>query len=144
MNAQKVIQDLDTLDRAEKAIFMKLAEIFDNDTPAALYLDFYELAWGNHDKHPEGSIRHYKGNPQTSPRMWEKFLDLPEIYRYRTSKIAKLAEYDAIKAMQSLGNNRENVSALKEIVKQSKHLQGGKQQQRTIVSYVTPKRREAK
>ena len=40
---------------------------------------------------------------------------------------------------EALGKNSDNVSALKEIVKTSKALQGGKQQQTIIMSYVSPK-----
>ena len=138
MNAQTIIQELDTLDRIQKQIFMAYAKMFDEDSPQAFYLNYYELAWGQEPRY-DGDPKAYPGHPNTTPEMWEKFLDLPEIYRYRTSKIAKLAEYDASKAMQSLGKNSENVSALKEIVKTSKALQGGKQQQTIIMSYVSPK-----
>lgn len=140
MNARKVIEELDTLDRIQKQIFLEYADRFDQDTPKALYLNHYELAWGIH--HPESGREIYPGHPDTTAEMWEKFLDLPEIYRYRTSKIAKLAEYDSVKAMQRLGASSDNVQALKEIIKTSKALQGGKQQQTVIMSYVTPKKRE--
>ena len=137
MNAKQVIQEIEGLDRIQKEIFLGYAEIFDRDQPDTYYMNYFELAWGILS--PGGSQVIYPGNPNTTPEMWEKFLDLPEIYRYRTSKIAKLAEYDAVKAMQKLGASSDNVSALKEIIKTSKALQGGKQQQTVIMSYVTPK-----
>ena len=138
MNAVDIIQEM-SLSRLDKEIFLGYARIFDRDMPESLYLNFYELAWGVTPAYPEQDV--YPGNPNTTPDMWEKFLDLPEIYRYRTSKIAKLAEMDANKAMQRLGANSDNVAALKEIVKTSKALQGGKQQQTIIMSYVKPKER---
>lgn len=141
MNAQQVINEMEGLDRIEKQIYSKYAEIFDRDTPEALYLNFYELAWGVVLQVTEREV--YPGNPETTPELWEKFLDIPEIYRYRMSKIAKLAEYDATKAMQKLGSSSDNVQALKEIIKTSKAMTGGKQNQTVVISYVTPKRRES-
>ena len=138
MNAVDIIQEM-SLSRLDKEIFLGYAHIFDRDMPESLYLNFYELAWGVRPSYTEQEV--YPGNPNTTPEMWEKFLDLPEIYRYRTSKIAKLAEMDANKAMQRLGASSDNVAALKEIVKTSKALQGGKQQQTIIMSYVKPKER---
>ena len=140
MNAVDIIQEM-SLSRLDKEIFLGYARIFDRDMPESLYLNFYELAWGVTPAYPEQDV--YPGNPNTTPDMWEKFLDLPEIYRYRTSKIAKLAEMDANKAMQRLGASSDNVAALKEIVKTSKALQTGKQQQTIIMSYVKPKERQA-
>ena len=139
MNAVDIIQEM-SLTRLEKELYMGYARIFDRDMPESLYLNFYELAWGVRPSYPDQEV--YPGNPNTTPEMWEKFLDLPEIYRYRTGKIAKLAEMDANKAMQRLGSNSDNVAALKEIVKTSKALQGGKQQQTIIMSYVKPKERQ--
>ena len=138
MNAQSIIQELDTLDRIQKQIFTGYAKIFDDNAPRSFYLNHYELAWGQTPRY-DGDAKAYPGHPNTTPEMWEKFLDLPEIYRYRVSKIAKLAEFDAQKAIESLGKNSDNVSALKEIVKTSKALQRGKQQQTIIMSYVSPK-----
>lgn len=137
MNAQQVISEMEGLNRMERQLYMEYARIFDQETPEALYLNYFELAWGIQLKESGRVI--YEGNPDTTPEIWERFLDIPEIYRYRTSKIAKLAEYDATKAMKNLGSNSDNVSALKEIIKTSKALQGGKQQQTVIMSYVTPK-----
>ena len=140
MNAVDIIQEM-SLDRIQKEIYLGYARILDRDMPESLYLNYFELAWGVPQLYAEQET--YPGNPNTTPEMWEKFLDLPEIYRYRTSKIAKLAEFDAQKAMQRSGANSDNVSALKEIVKTSKALQGGKQQQTIIMSYVSPKERQA-
>lgn len=142
MNAQDVIKDIDTLDRVQKQIYMEYARIFDDNIPHSYYMNYFELAWGIF--HPDSDREIYPGNPNTTPEMWEKFLDLPEIYRFRISKIGKLAEFDANKAMQRLGANSDNVQALKEIVKTSKALQGGKSQQTIIMSYVSPKVREKK
>lgn len=142
MNAVQVIEEMDTLDRVQRDVYLAYARIFDENAPTTLYLNYYELAWGQQPKYV-GDPQAYPGHPDTKPEMWEKFLDLPEIYRYRTSKIAKLAEYDANKAMMTLGKNSDNVAALKEIVKTSKALQGGKQSQTIIMSYVKPKVRNA-
>ena len=140
MNAVDIIQEM-SLERIEKEIFLGYARIYDRDQPETFYLNYYELAWGvpkdpYNDRHEP-----YPGNPNTTHEMWEKFLDLPEIYRYRTSKIAKLAEMDASKAIKTLGANSDNVAALREIIKTSKAMQGGKQQQTVILSYVKPKER---
>ena len=138
MNAQTIIQELDTLDRIQKQIFMAYAKMFDDNAPRSFYMNHYELADGQTPRY-DGDPKAYPGHPNTKPEMWERFLDIPEIYRYTNSKIAKLAESDAKKALQSLGQNSESVPALKELIKSSKALQGGKQQQTIIMSYVSPK-----
>lgn len=140
MNAQSIINDL-SLSRDEKQIFMFLARIFDEHTPQSLYLDYYELAEGREDE--VDPKNYYPGNKGTTPEQWEQFLEIPEIYRYRHGKIAKLMEYDAIKALQSL-KGKADVSALKEIIKHSKALQGnGNNKEKIILTYVRPKQREA-
>lgn len=143
MNAQSIIREIENMPRDERMINLRLAEIFDRDTPISLYLDYYELSNG----HPPTEMHakdYYPGNPGTTPDQWEHFLEIPEIYRYRQGKIAKLTEYAATKALKNLNRNSDNVSALKELIKTSKALQGGNAQQTIIMSYVTPKRYEVK
>ena len=132
MNAQSIIDDL-TLPRDERQILTYLSQVFDGNTPDALYMDYYELA---------------EKTPGTTPDQWEKFLDIPEIYRYRTGKIAKLQEFAAIKAMKGLEAQgaipgASAVSALKELSKLSKQLNSNNQnKQKILLTYVTPKQRE--
>lgn len=139
MNAYSIIMDME-MQRDEKQIFLQLAKIFDRDMPQSLYLDYYELAYGNADKGVRVSEM-YDGNQGTTPDQWEQFLDTPEIYRYRNGKIAKLTEYAATKALKNLSAGADT-SALKELIKTSKQIQGGQNAQTIIMSYVTPKQRE--
>lgn len=151
MNAQQVIQKLDNLERLEKEIMLGLAYSFDSMTPAALYMDYYELARGYSPEENRYRRAHeqpeFYGFENTTPEQWEAFLDIPEIYRYRHSKIAKLQEFAAIKAIKSLEAQGQTasasaVSALKEITKLSKQLsQNNQNKQKIIMSYVTPKQR---
>jgi hypothetical protein len=133
MNAQSIIKDL-TLSRDERLILSRLAELFDHNTPDALYMDYYELS-----------------NELGAPAdQWERFLDIPEIYRYRTGKIAKLQEFAAIKAMKQLEQQGQipgasAVSALKELSKLSKQLNSNSQnKQKILLTYVSPKQYENK
>jgi hypothetical protein len=134
MNAQKIISDM-SLPRDEKMIFARLAEIFDRNTPDFLYMDYYELT---------------EYSPGTKADQWEQFLDLPEIYRYRTGKIAKLQEFAAIKAMKQLEQQGQipgasAVTALKELSKLSKQLNSNNQnKQKILLTYVRPKSYETK
>jgi hypothetical protein len=142
MNAQSIIADL-TLPRDERQILTKMAEMFDYATPESLYMDYYDLA-----PPQEGMKRHsddFPGFPGTTPEQWEKFLDIPEIYRYRTGKIAKLQEFSAIKAMKQLEAQgsipgASAVTALKELSKLSKQLNTNNQnRQKVILTFVSPK-----
>lgn len=140
-NAESIIRDMEELDPSEKQIFLYLASIFDRDAPNTYYLDYYELAEGTSIYMKEDS-RYYEGNPKTKPEQWERFLELPEIYRYRHAKIGKLGEFDAIKAMQSL-KGRPDVNAIKEILKYSKLMaSGSSNREKIILTYVHPKIRE--
>lgn len=149
MNAQEVIQKLDNVDRLEKQLLMHLAKNFDELTPAALYMDYYELARGfspdENRNRRNADLPEFHGIENTTPEQWESFLDIPEIYRYRHSKIAKLQEFAAIKAIKSLEAQGQTasssaVTALKEITKLSKQLSSNNQnKQKIIMSYVTPK-----
>lgn len=129
MNAQSIIEEL-SLSRDERQINQRLAELFDRQTPDVLYMDYYELS---------------QLNPGTTPEQWEQFLDIPEIYRYRTGKIAKLQEFAAIKAMKSLESQGQSasasaVTALKELTKLSKQLNSNNtNRQKIIMTYVRPK-----
>jgi hypothetical protein len=150
MNAQTVIQNLD-IPVMEKRVLTHLAKEFDDLTPQALYMDYYELARGYSEQ--ENKERGYKelpqfyGIPNTTPEQWEQFLDIPEIYRYRHGKIAKLQEYAAIKALKSLeaqgqASSASAVTALKEITKLSKQLSTNNQnKQKIILTHVSPKTR---
>jgi hypothetical protein len=152
MNAQQVIQKLDITDRLERSLLTELARHFDALTPSALYMDYYELANGfsehTNRENRARNLPEFHGIPNTTPEQWEAFLDIPEIYRYRHGKIAKLQEYAAIKAIKSLeaqghSASASAVTALKEITKLSKQLSSNNtNKQKVIMSYVTPKRRE--
>lgn len=138
MNAQSIIADLQ-LTRDDKLILTRLAKLFDEHTPGVLYLDYYELANGN-SEHP-GSPAHFPGFSGTTPEQWEKFLDIPEVFRYTRGKIAKLQEFAAVKAMKRLEND-PSAANLKELIKTSKNMNTGQQREKIILTYVRPKARE--
>jgi hypothetical protein len=141
MNAQAIIQEI-TLSREDRIILSHLAKLYDQYSPQVFYMDFYELARGRNLHYPKDHPEHFPGIPGTTPQQWESFLDIPEVFRYRNAKIAKQAEFDALKALQSM-KNKGDVAALKEIIKTSKQLQGNNQnKERYILTYVTPKLRE--
>jgi hypothetical protein len=130
---------MEGLDFDERQIYLYLASIFDRDEPQSFYLDYYELADGTKGYLKDVDPRYYAGNPRTKPHQWERFLELPEIYRYRQGKIGKLGEYDAIKAMQSL-KGKTDVNAVKEIIKASKFMGNGvNKREKIILTYVKPK-----
>lgn len=138
MNAKTIIAEMEDVKHDERQVCLILADMFDQGMPNTLYLDYYELANGT-SVYTKGDPRYYPGNPSTTPDQWERFLDLPEIYRYKRGKIGKLTEYDAEKAMQSL-KGRSDVNAIKEILKAAKMLAGGSQQrEKVILTYVKPR-----
>lgn len=130
MNAKTIINELD-IPNNDKLQLNKFAFLYDMNTPDALYQTPYELAEVNHG---------------TSPEEWERFLDIPEIYRYRHGKIAKLQEYAAVKALKQLeaqgtSGSTGAVSALKEIANLSKQLQANNSNKQTVLlTYVSPKK----
>ena len=129
-NTQSIIQNLE-LPRDERQIFEQMARLFDQHTPDFLYLNPYELAEATSVK----------------ADYWDRFLDIPEVFRYRHAKIAKLTEYAAIKAMKGLEAAGQSpgagaVTALKEIASLSKQLNSGQNnRQKIILTYVKPKER---
>ena len=137
MNAKSIIMEMEDLPYDQRQVYMLLADIFDQGMPNTLYLDYYELANGT-TIYQHGDPRNYEGNEGTTPEMWERFLDLPEIYRYKRGKIGKLGQYDAEKAMQSL-KGRSDVNAIKEILKAAKMMADGQQREKVILTYVKPK-----
>jgi len=137
MNAKSIIMDMEDLPYDKRQVFMLLADIFDQGMPNTLYLDYYELANGT-TIYTAGDPRKYDGNPGTTAEQWERFLDLPEIYRYKRGKIGKLGQYDAEKAMQSL-KGRSDVNAIKEILKAAKMMADGQQREKVILTYVRPR-----
>lgn len=138
MNAKSIILEMEGLTPDDRQVYLNLAERFDEGAPTTLYLDYYELALGTTGIHEREPL-FYPGNPGTSPDQWERFLDLPEIYRYKRGKIGKLTEYSAEKALQSL-KGRSDVNAIKEILKSAKMLAGGGQsREKVILTYVKPK-----
>lgn len=148
MATYKIIQEL-TLERSEKELFTSLAHFYDKHMPGSLYLDPYELAYGeNIPRHDPRYEHRFHGIPNTTPDQWDQFLDIPEVYRYRHARIAKLTEYSAIKAMKGLEAQGQSagpgaVSALKEIASLSKQLNAGNNnKQKIILTYVRPKKRE--
>ena len=153
MSTLKIIQDL-TLERSEKQLMLSLASYFDKYMPLSLYLDPYELANGQtayqEDPYERANERLFRGVPNTTPEQWDQFLDIPEVYRYRHARIAKLTEYSAIKAMKALEAQGQAagpgaVTALKEIASLSKQLNSGNNnKQKIILTYVKPKERTEK
>lgn len=147
MSTYKIIDEL-TLERSEKETLLALASYFDKYMPKTLYLDPYELAYGEKTAYHESDPRNqnkFKGVSNTTPEQWDQFLDIPEIYRYRHARIAKLTEYSAIKSMkaleeQGLSGGQSSVAALKEIASLSKQLSGNNNKQKIILTYVKPKR----
>jgi hypothetical protein len=138
MNAKSIILEMEDLKPDDRQVYLNLADRFDAGMPSTLYLDYYELAEGT-KSYTEAHPHYYEGNPGTTATQWERFLDLPEIYRYKRGKIGKLAEFDAEKAMQSL-KGRTDVSAIKEILKAANMLAGGTQQrEKVILTYVKPR-----
>lgn len=152
MSTEKIIQDLSFDERSEKQLYLSLARNFDKYMPQTLYLDPYDLANGEqrpYDDHDYLTPRQrpFIGIQGTTPEQWDQFLDIPEIYRYRHARIAKLTEYSAIKAMKSLEQQGQSggqgaVTALKEIAQLSKQLNSGSSnKQKIILTYVKPKQR---
>lgn len=145
MNTQSIIQEL-ALPKDEKLILSGLARMFDSIMPTSLYLDPYEFVDG--EEVSATDFAPFEGFPNTTPDQWERFLDIPEIYRYRHAKIAKQTEYAAIKAMKGLERAGQTpgagaVTALKEIASLSKQLNASNNnKQKVIMTYVTPKARE--
>ena len=137
MNAKSIIMDMEDIPYDQRQVYMLLADIFDSGMPNTLYLDYYELANGT-TIYQQSDPRHYPGNPGTTAEQWERFLDLPEIYRYKRGKIGKLGQYDAEKAMQSL-KGRSDVNAIKEILKAAKMMADGQQREKVILTYVAPR-----
>ena len=135
MNTQSIISEL-TLSRDDKLILQKLARLFDDHTPKVLYMDYYELAHGNalHPSDPQ----FFEGFAGTTPEQWEKFLDIPEVFRYTRGKISKLQEFAAVKAMKRLEND-PSAANLKELIKTSKNMNTGQQREKIILTYVKPK-----
>jgi len=77
----ELVQELDLPEEMER-----MAVIFDQGMPDTLYMNHYELA----------------GMTGIPPEQWEDFLDLKEIQRFIQSKMAKLAETAARKAIREL------------------------------------------
>lgn len=131
-NATQIIKEMG-LSRVKKQLFSYYAECFDQDLKENLTLDYYELS----DK--------YDG---TNPEVWEEFLDMPEIYRFRQAKLAKLQEFRAYKALKLLEDkavldNAGAISALKELIEKSKLIQqASKNKQQVVLTYVPPKEYE--
>lgn len=138
MNTQSIINELQ-LSRDQKAIFQKLAKLFDDNTPRVLYMDYYELAHGTQSRHPSDPD-FFPGFQGTTPAQWENFLDIPEVFRYTRGKIAKLQEFAAVKAMKALEND-PSASNLKELIKTAKQTGTGQQREKIILTYVRPKER---
>lgn len=147
MSTLKIIKDL-TFERSEKELYLTLAQRYDQYMPDSLYLDPYELAYGEKRFNDERDRNRFNGVSNTTPEQWDSFLDIPEIYRYRHARIAKLTEYSAIKAMKSLEAAGQSagpgaVTALKEIASLSKQLNAGNNnKQKIILTYVKPKERQ--
>lgn len=133
--AVDIVRSMEGLSYEQKEIFSYLALQFDQHLPDSLYMNYYELA---------------KVIDRTSPDLWEQFLDLPDIYRYKQAKIAKLQEFAALKALRELENKSlldtaGAVSALKEILEKSKLIQEStKKRQQIVLTHIPPKENEVK
>lgn len=127
--ARDIINEME-MESTKKKLFRAYADRFDEDLKENLTLDYYDLA------------EKYEG---TDPDVWEEFLDLPEISRYRMAKIGKLQEFAAFKALRMLEDkalldNAGAISALKEILEKSKLIQQAtRRHQQIILTYVPPK-----
>lgn len=104
-----------------KQAYLHMAEVFEKHIPKSLYYDYYELETLTNIPAVE----------------WENFLDIYEIDLYVKSKIAKLADFGARKALFRLAQNENlstgDVTALKTIIENSKLLQQQQNQQQHIV-----------
>lgn len=132
--AVDIIRDMGGITFEQKQLYTYLAEQFDKNLPDSLYMNYYELA---------------HVIERTNPDLWEGFLDLPDIYRYKQAKIAKLQEFAAVKALRELENkalleNAGAVSALKEILEKSKLIQEStKKKQQIVLTYIPPNKEES-
>lgn len=133
--AVDIIRSMESLSYEQKELFSYLAEQFDKYLPKSLGMNYYELA---------------QAVERTNSDLWEQFLDLPDIYRYRHSKIAKLQEYVAIKTLQeleqkSLSDTAGAVTAAKELLEKSKLIQEStKKKQQIVLTYIPPSEDEVR
>jgi hypothetical protein len=76
--------EMEDLTPDDRQVYLNLAERFDAGSPTTLYLDYYELALGT-----TGVMR--SSFLQSEPLVqWERFLDIPEIYRYKRERLENL------------------------------------------------------
>lgn len=136
MSLQKavdIIRNMESISYEQREVFSYLANQFDKHLPDSLSMNYYELA---------AQIE------RTNSDLWEQFLDIPDIYRYKHSKLAKLQEFAAIKALRELENKSlldtaGAVTALKEILEKSKLIQEStKKRQQIVLSYIPPSEEE--
>jgi hypothetical protein len=117
---EEIIQDLE-LSPHIKQVYQHMANLFQQNMPDALYLNYYKLE--------ELTGIHFA--------QWEDFLDIPEIDRYINSKIQKLIEFDAKAALKSLAQDKtlssQEITALKEVLTKSKLMKANQQQQQQVI-----------
>lgn len=107
----------------------KMNKLFKQQLPESLYMSSYDL-------HSE--IRDF------SQEEWEHFLDSPDTQRFIESKMAKLTEVNARKAVHRLGTTTgfasQEVTALKEIIEKSKLMQQGQNRRpKVVLTYIPPR-----
>jgi len=120
---------VDVIDRVEdltpvlRNAYMGMAEVFDKNMPKALYMDYYELA--------ELS--------EASPLAWEKFLDVFDVKRYISDKVAKMTEIAARKTLDRLANshlNASDISAIKEILSNAQDNQKSNELPQVVFTFI--------
>lgn len=130
MNSIRKIIESSQLSASKKAIFLKLADFFDENMPESLYLDYYQLA---------------DALPGSTPDLWEELLDLPDVQKFRNNKIAKLMKFKAVQALKqleeaSVQNKAGQVQAINQLIEKSDLISANNSKRETyIISYMPPK-----
>lgn len=121
-----IVKSIEGLTPTVRQAYIRMAEIFEEKMPDSLYMNFYELA----------EITDMDAD------VWEQFLDLTEVTQFIKAKVAKLAEYEARKALNRLANDQlssQDVQAVREILNSSKLLQQNLNQKPQVVLTFIPK-----
>lgn len=121
-----IVKSIEGLTPTVRQAYIRMAEIFEEKMPDSLYMNFYELA----------EITDMDAD------VWEQFLDLTEVNQFIKAKVAKLAEFEARKALNRLANDQlssQDVQAVREILNSSKLLQQNLNQKPQVVLTFIPK-----
>lgn len=121
-----IVKSIEGLTPTVRQAYIRMAEIFEEKMPDSLYMNFYELS----------EITDMDAD------VWEQFLDLTEVNQFIKAKVAKLAEFEARKALNRLANDQlssQDVQAVREILNSSKLLQQNLNQKPQVVLTFIPK-----